>query len=223
MPPIATPPIAIRKRAERRMAATREISLWQKFPQNAPARIQPLGGLPGGSGSVRQWGRSALGLAALRLRGNNVATGETDDHPTDVNVEGVMTTYYKCFITNKSRYDLKLKYSYAQQFGIFHKPYHRHFDIDPPDLISAGHKPDENKPTYAASATELDGIETKVWYDLMLGDRNLGEVLLQSSVRNDLTRPLCDTQTPKDYTKSEDLRSAEHGPDVTHWSTIMDK
>jgi hypothetical protein len=87
-----------------------------------------------------------------------------------------MPTYYRCFITNKSRYDLKLISSHAQQWGLFHlkNPYNRRFDIEPSDLISAGHKPDANTPTFAASATELDGIETKVAYQLMLGDRSLG-------------------------------------------------
>jgi hypothetical protein len=87
----------------------------------------------------------------LRLRRNNIERRS----PADVNVEGVMPAYYKCFVTNKSQYDLKLVSAKAEQWGAFHikDPWKRNFDIDPPDLISAGHKPHENTPTFAASAT----------------------------------------------------------------------
>jgi hypothetical protein len=135
-----------------------------------------------------------------------------------------MTTTYRCFITNESQYDLKLISAHAQQWGAFHfkDPWKRNFDIDPPDLIRAGHKPNANTPTFAASATDLDRIETKVTYQLMSGDRSLGPqntILIEGHVNNDvLSHPYTVTSLgyARDYIKSEDTRSPEHGPDVTH-------
>jgi hypothetical protein len=150
--------------------------------------------------------------------------------PADVNVEGVMPAYYKCFVTNKSKYDLRLISAKAEQWGAFHikDPWKRNFDIDPPDLISAGHKPHANTPTFSASATDLDGISTYVTYQLMPGDRSLGPrntIIIEGHAQSDALSPAHGDTTlgfAKEYVKSEDAISPQRGHDVTHWSTIMD-
>ena len=82
---------------------------------------------------------------------------------------------YRCYLTNNSRYDLKLTESSAVQFGLFHKEWPANWDISPPSFIKSGQQAGSN-PTLGTSVTGLDGNHTEVTWAVMHGTNTLGFV-----------------------------------------------
>ncbi len=62
-----------------------------------------------------------------------------------------MATTYRCFLTNNSRYDLKIKYKDVRQFSLIHTTWAGNWDIAVPDLIKAGQQADPNHASFQGS------------------------------------------------------------------------
>jgi hypothetical protein len=80
---------------------------------------------------------------------------------------------YCCYLTNSSRYDLKLDQAEAIQWGAFHGDWNATWDISPPTLIKSGQRAG-NDPTFATSVTPLDGNRTHVRWAVLHGADTLG-------------------------------------------------
>ena len=82
---------------------------------------------------------------------------------------------YRCYLTNNSRYDLKLTESNAIQYGLFHQNWQANWDISPPQLIKSGQQAGNN-PTFGTSVTGADGNRTILKWAVMHGADTLGFV-----------------------------------------------
>jgi hypothetical protein len=160
---------------------------------------------------------TASGLAALRLRGNNIA-------PANVNVEDVMGGSYACYFTNASKYDLKLQSAKAWQYGAFHDEWSRNFDIAPPDLIKSGQKEDPQRPTFAAHASDIDGIGTQELYLLMLDGQpiDVAWVSIRTRRGDDVLPPELSVKTSGEVKVVEETHHPNSGPDCAHHIVIAD-
>jgi hypothetical protein len=82
---------------------------------------------------------------------------------------------YRCYLTNNSRYDLKLTESSAVQFGLFHSDWAAQWDFSPPASIKSGQQAGSN-PTLGTSVSGMDGNRTTVTWAVMHGTNTLGLV-----------------------------------------------
>jgi hypothetical protein len=136
-------------------------------------------------------------------------------------VEGVMAVY-SCYLTNKSKYDLKLVSAEAEQFGFFHRPWSREFNPKSPDLIKAGHIADRHA-TFTAEASDLDGIRIQVQYILMLDGKTVPSyVTIWATRGNDAFPPDLSVFTGPKSSVSESRHDPNHGPFCNHWITTTD-
>lgn len=97
-----------------------------------------------------------------------------------------MATYFRCFLTNNSRYDLKLKSKEVRQFSLIHQNWDGNWDIAAPDLIKAGQQADPNRATFQGSATGIDGVSLYVQYHVMEGAESRGVITINGRAWNDL-------------------------------------
>lgn len=96
-----------------------------------------------------------------------------------------MATIFRCFLTNNSRYDLKLKRSDVRQFSLIHQTWAGQWDVPAPALIKAGQQADPNRPTFQGLAGGIDGVAVYADYDLMDGAESKGVVSFQGRAWND--------------------------------------
>jgi hypothetical protein len=88
---------------------------------------------------------------------------------------------YRCYLTNNSRYDLKLAESSAIQFGLFHSDWQANWDVSPTPFIKSGQQAGNN-PTLETSVTGLDGNRTSVKWAVMHGADTLGFVSVYADI-----------------------------------------
>jgi hypothetical protein len=92
-----------------------------------------------------------------------------------------MTMDYCCYLSNNSRYDLKLAKAEALQIGAFHPNWGATWDIYPPSLIKAGQQAGSG-PTFGTSITGWDEDFTLVQYAVMHGAETLGWVSIRAEI-----------------------------------------